>query len=115
MTDTIYVEAGKRIRKLRKEQGYTEEILSEKANITRKFLQRIETGKAGFSAQTLYKITKALNADCNYILMGVVSASAEQAISETEDLLEYNYMEIKCKIAQLRGTLVIGDDGDRAE
>lgn len=115
MVGEIYTEAGKRIRKLRKEQGYTEETLSEKANITRKFLQRIETGKAGFSAETLYKIAKALNADCNYILSGMVSASAEQAISETEDMLEYNYMELKCKIAQLRGTLVTGCDSQKLD
>ncbi len=113
MADKIYVEAGKRIRKLRKQQGYTEEILSEKANITRKFLQRIETGKAGFSAETLYKITKALNADCNYILMGTTSVSTEQAISETEDLLEYNYIALKYKIAQLRSALITGYEDEK--
>ncbi len=46
----IYVRAGKRIKKLRNEKGYSGEKLAFMAHITPKFLYNIELGKQGFSA-----------------------------------------------------------------
>lgn len=115
MVDDIYIKAGERIRRIRKEQGVSDEKLSETANISRKFLQRIETGKIGFSAETLYKIVDALNADCNYILMGRGNVETQQVIDETIDLLECNYIELRGKITQIRGTLVSRDENSTGE
>ena len=36
--------------------------------ISTKFLYEIEAGRKGFSANVLYKISKALNVSCDYIL-----------------------------------------------
>lgn len=63
-------EIGKRIRELRELQNYTREGLAEKINISAKFLYEIEMGKKGFSARTLYKISRALSVSSDYIMLG---------------------------------------------
>lgn len=66
----IYYEAGNRIRSLREEKHYTREYLAEMADISSKFLYEIESGLKGFSADTLYKLAWALEANTDYILFG---------------------------------------------
>lgn len=105
MVDELYVEAGKRIRKLRKSLGYSEEELSAAVGITRKFLYEVETGKSGFSAVKLYKIARVLGVGCDYILSGVAEADVEKEISETEKLLESHYSALKQKMERLRGIM----------
>lgn len=72
-----YICSSKRIKNLRIRQGYTVEQLAKEADISTKFLYEIETGKKGFSAKVLYKISKALNVSCDYIL-----ADNKQAVSD---------------------------------
>ena len=56
-----YMHSSEKIKGLRIHQGYTVEQLAEEANISTKFLYEIEAGRKGFSANVLYKISKALN------------------------------------------------------
>jgi len=64
------VKIGRRIRNLREINHYTREELAEEANISPKFLYEIESGRKGFSAQTLVKISSALSVSCDYIMFG---------------------------------------------
>lgn len=64
------IEAGERIRELREMQKYTREAFAEKVDISSKFLYEIETGKKGFSADTLCRISHALSVSCDYIMFG---------------------------------------------
>ncbi len=68
--NSFYNNAGARIRNLREINRYTREQFAEKADISPKFLYEIETGQKGFSADTLYRISKALSVSCEYILSG---------------------------------------------
>ena len=61
---------GERIRELREIQNYTREAFAEKIDISPKFLYEIETGKKGFSADVLGRISKALSISCDYIMFG---------------------------------------------
>jgi transcriptional regulator with XRE-family HTH domain len=70
MVNNFYDKAGLRIRKLREINRYTREELAELAEISPKFLYEIETGQKGFSADTLYRISRALSVNCEYILSG---------------------------------------------
>ncbi len=63
-----YTYSSKIIKNLRIRQGYTVEQLAEEVDISTKFLYEIEAGKKGFSAGVLYKISRALNVSCDYIL-----------------------------------------------
>jgi transcriptional regulator with XRE-family HTH domain len=68
--NSFYNEAGSRIRNLREINRFTRERFAEIADISPKFLYEIETGQKGFSADTLYRIAKALSVSCEYILTG---------------------------------------------
>lgn len=64
------IQIGGRIRELREIKNYTREAFAEKVDISAKFLYEIETGKKGFSADTLFRIAQALSVSCDYIMMG---------------------------------------------
>ncbi len=68
--NSFYDKAGLRIRNLREANRYTRKEFAEIAEISPKFLYEIETGQKGFSADTLYRISKALSVNCEYILAG---------------------------------------------
>ena len=63
-------EIGLRIRKERKELGWTREKLAEKAEISVQFLADIETGKSSMTTNTLYKVVLALGVTSDYIVFG---------------------------------------------
>ena len=64
------VEIGLRIQEVRKDRNMTREDLAEKAEISTKFLYEVEIGKKGLSAESVYKISKALSISCDYLLTG---------------------------------------------
>ncbi len=64
------IRIGERIRELREIQNFTREAFAEKVEISSKFLYEIETGKKGFSADTLSRISRALSVSCDYIMFG---------------------------------------------
>lgn len=70
MVSTVYSDAGARIHQLRVTKGYTRDFLASKTNLSAKFLYEIETGKKGFTAEVLYRISNALEVKCDYILVG---------------------------------------------
>lgn len=61
---------GRRIREMRETQSYTREALAEIVGISDKFLYEIETGRKGFSADVLCRLSKALSVSCDYIMSG---------------------------------------------
>lgn len=61
---------GERIAYLRVTNNYTREAFAELIGISTKFLYEIETGKKGFSANTLYKIATSFGVSCDYIITG---------------------------------------------
>ena len=78
----LYYEAGERIRELRISQHMTREKLADKADISTQSLYNIETGRKGFSGDTLYRLADALSVDGNYILYGSTSMTTAQDINE---------------------------------
>jgi len=61
-------EIGDRIKQKRLDMQYTREKLANIAGISDKFLYDIEIGNKGMSAETLYKISKALDISADWIL-----------------------------------------------
>ena len=55
----LYEKLGQRIEKLRKEKGFTQEELAEKAGLHRAYFWDIEQGR-NISVRTAYKISRAL-------------------------------------------------------
>ncbi len=72
MMSKVCKEAGHRIRLLREKENLSRELFSELTDISPKFLYEIEMGLKGFSADTLYKISKTLRVSSEYLLSGHV-------------------------------------------
>lgn len=73
---------GKRIRSLRELRELTREEFVEKADISVQFLAEIETGKKNMSTNSLYKVAKALNVSCDYIVFGTENKTNLTEINE---------------------------------
>lgn len=56
----INLDLGKRVRKLRKRQGISQEKLAEKAGIHRTYMGKIERGESNPPVHTVNKIARAL-------------------------------------------------------
>lgn len=67
IVDKFYVDAGKRIAKIRFAKKLTREQVAKKAGISVKFLYEIENGRKGFNAAILYGISEALDVSCDFI------------------------------------------------
>lgn len=93
MNDAKELTAGMRIKKLRLEKRYTREQLAYLADISDKFLYEIESGKKGFSAVTLMKLSKALNVSMDYIMAGKDMKSSEDGIVATLEQFKPNTLE----------------------
>jgi len=68
--NNFYIEIGKKIKEKRKNKGWSREKLATLSYISDKFLYDIEVGKKGMSAETLYKISKALDISADWLLDG---------------------------------------------
>lgn len=69
---------GRIIRKLRKQCGITQEVLSGLAAISRSHLAEIETGRTSANVDTLWRIAQALDMHLSD-LMRMVECAAERA------------------------------------
>ena len=79
---------GKRIAALRKEQGYTQEALAERAGMTNVFLSNIENCRSIPSLETLMKLCGALSATPDQILLGTQTQSPDYLNSDILRKLE---------------------------
>lgn len=70
MQNVDYVEIGKRIRKIRKEQRLTQEEAAEKCDITAAYYGNVERGDKKMSVETLVKISKGMDISIDYLLFG---------------------------------------------
>ena len=90
--NTIYDKAGARIRELREANRYTREQFAEIAELSPKFLYEIETGQKGFSADTLYRISRGLSVTCEYIISGDKQGAHSEEVVEALHLYNASQM-----------------------
>ena len=106
-----YKDIGQRIRSLREANEYTRDAFAEKIDISNKFLYEIELGKKGFSAETLYKISKALSVSSDYILTGKETGKIPDKVV---DILEcFNPKQMVCIQELLKMVQEIGMESKR--
>lgn len=67
-TDVDYTAFGSRIRKARKEKGYTQEKLAELVSVTTGHIGSIERGKAKIGLETFVRICRALDVTPDQLL-----------------------------------------------
>ena len=77
----INILLGKTLKRIRLDRKLTREALSEKLDVSSRFLASVESGQAGISLATLKKICLEFGADAN-VLLGIYSSSEEDKIYE---------------------------------
>ncbi len=92
----INVRVGANIQKLREEQHYTQEELSEKLGVTPNHLSAIERGVSGISLELLEKLCQVLLVTSDHILFGY-----ERMEIEEEDVRAYLH-----SISELQAQLI---------
>ena len=82
-----YEVIGKRIKKARLENNYTQEELAEKLDISIAFLSRVERGNSHINLKRLNQLCGFLGVTEGYILNGVSSTSNNYLTDEFYELL----------------------------
>lgn len=83
-----YQKIGKRIRKLRREQGYTQEAFAEAVDLSAPFISHIERASKKASLETISRIASTLNVTVDYLLTGTQSVDETAFFPEIEMLLK---------------------------
>ena len=71
MVDKDLQAIGKKIRKLRKEKGLSQEGLAAEAELDRTYISDIELGTRNFGVKNLIKIARALEVNSTYLLKDI--------------------------------------------
>lgn len=73
---------GKRVRLQREKLRMSREELSERIEVSSRFLADIELGSKGMSFQTLIRLSKVLHVSTDYLLLGKAEANTAESIYE---------------------------------
>jgi len=71
--DPLAADIGRRIASRRKQMGLTQAEAAEKAGLTQQFFASVETGSKNIRAESIIKVSRALNISTDFLLTGVVS------------------------------------------
>lgn len=93
-------EIGKRIMRLRKEHGYTQEELSELIGYSKNHLSGIESGKYTVTTAFIFRLCAVLGRTPDYYLIGHVSAATDELVSAIRRLSE-NEQQLVTKMIEL--------------
>ena len=88
--DEQMIEVGKRIFRLRKTLGLTQERLAELADISIQFLVQIEHGQKTMKVGTLRKLCSALGVSADYLINGTEDFSSSAEINSLLSSLSNN-------------------------
>ena len=77
-----YEPIGKRVKKIRKKRGFTQEYIAEKLDVSCQHISDIERGLNGMSVPSLMMLCRILDIDADYILFGTVTRSENNPITQ---------------------------------
>lgn len=110
--------AGERIMQLRTDRKYTREQLACLADISEQFLYEIEMNKKGFSADTLMKLSHALEVSMRFLQSAFVGAMEKNNIAQEyiDGMISITsgFMPVVIIVAGLLGGLIGGYIGQKA-
>ena len=70
MPDNNYEEIGKRIKKTRKEQHFTQSDVAEMLNVTQKHVSEVERGESMFSMKQFIRFCEKMDCSLDYLILG---------------------------------------------
>lgn len=91
---TLSEEIGARLRKMRNENGLTQDQLAEKLGVSKRTVGNYESGASDAPASHLSIVARDLGFDVPYILSGVRSTLAGDSLTDVENALVRKYRSI---------------------
>lgn len=82
-----YTVIGKRIKKIREKQGYTQEKVAETLGVSSAYISKIERGKTSLSIETLASICECLETSPIFVLTGTLPKSEDYLRNDIEIML----------------------------
>lgn len=92
---------GERLRNRRNLFGFTQEYVSNQIGISLRFYQMIERGEKSVSLDTLVQLSRTLTISMDYLLLGNVSYTLDNPVTEILGRLSPRQREDAAKILQL--------------
>lgn len=90
---------GKRIQTLRKRQGYTQEQLAGKMNVSVQMISNLERGNKAIHIENLVNLSEILNTSVDYILTGCLpTGDNETLVRQIEQLSERDQRVVQCLV-----------------
>lgn len=83
-------QSGERIRQLRKQNSYTQEMLAQMLNIDRSYYSRIESSKSSCSVELFVHIAELFGVSLDYLILGKYNGDL---LNDTERLLATKEIE----------------------
>jgi len=77
---------GRNIQEIRKQQGLTLGVLSEKSGVSKAMLSQIEAEKVNPTIATVWKISQGLDVDINTLLKGTAEPSRKFMVTRSESI-----------------------------
>lgn len=92
---TLAIEIGRRIAERRKQLGLTQAQAAENS-LTQQFFASVETGEKNIRAESIIKVSRALNISADFLLTGIVTdLDRHQVMKMLEPLDERQFLEIQ--------------------
>lgn len=82
MQELDYIKMGQRIRQIRKAKGWSQGDLAKRCGISMAFMGHIERGTRSMSLETFANICKALGADADALLWGMMPQAPESVMKD---------------------------------
>lgn len=86
--DALAAEIGRRIATRRHQLGLTQAEAAERAGLTQQFFACVETGAKNIRAESIVKVSKALNISTDYLLTGTISDIDRSRFMKMLELLD---------------------------
>lgn len=100
--DKLASEIGKRIAARRKQLGLTQEQVAERAELTQQFFASVETGAKNMRAESVIKVSKALNISTDFLLTGEVSdLDCDRLTKMMKSLDEEHFLELETILMEI--------------
>ena len=97
---------GKRIQKIRKAKGYTQQQFSEMVGLSTNYLSDVERGKSSVRLDKLVKIINALECSANDVFMDVIDCGYMIKSSKVSELIEELPPKEQEKVLAVLDTLI---------
>lgn len=81
-----YVKAGREIKRIRRERGWTQAYLAEMVNLSNQYISAIETAKKGASLQAIFDIAEVLDVSLD-VLFGTAKQDQPIYLSNADRIL----------------------------